>query len=74
MPPSGQVNTSAPLSVVKTTIVSSVARLAPSGTTGWVAATVELQKTGYKMPFTVFAVFDKDERGAWTLVHIHFAV
>lgn len=58
----------------KTTIVSSVARLAPSGTTGWVAATVELQKKGYKIPFTVFAVFDKDASGAWTLVHIHFAV
>jgi hypothetical protein len=58
----------------KTTIVSSIARLAPSGTTGWVAATVELQKTGYKLPFTVFAVFDKDASGAWTLVHIHFAV
>lgn len=58
----------------KTTIVSSVARLAPSGTTGWVAATVELQKKGYKIPFTVFAVFDKDASGAWTLVHIHFTV
>jgi ketosteroid isomerase-like protein len=58
----------------KTTVVSSVARLAPSGTTGWVAATIELQKTGYKIPFTVFAVFDKDAAGAWTLVHIHFAV
>jgi ketosteroid isomerase-like protein len=58
----------------KTTIVSSVARVAPSGTTGWVAATVELQKTGYKIPFTVFAVFDKDGSGAWTLVHIHFTV
>lgn len=58
----------------KTTIVSSVARLAPSGTSGWVAATVELQKTGYKIPFTVFAVFDKDGSGAWTLVHIHFVV
>lgn len=57
----------------KTMIVSSVARLAPSGTTGWVAATVELQKKGYKIPFTVFAVFDK-VGGAWTLVHIHFAV
>jgi hypothetical protein len=57
----------------KTTVVSSVARLAPSGTTGWVAATIELQKTGYKIPFTVFAVFDKIG-GAWTLVHIHFAV
>jgi ketosteroid isomerase-like protein len=58
----------------KTTIVSSVARVAPSGTTGWVAATVELQKKGYKIPFTVFAVFDKDAAGAWTLVHIHFTV
>jgi ketosteroid isomerase-like protein len=58
----------------KTTIVSSIARVAPSGTTGWVAATIELQKAGYKIPFTVFAVFDKDASGAWTLVHIHFAV
>lgn len=58
----------------KTTLVSSVARLAPSGTTGAVAATIELQKSGYKIPFSVFAVFDKDANGAWTLVHIHFAV
>lgn len=58
----------------KTTIVSSIARLAPSGTTGWVVATIELQKTGYKIPFTVFAVFDKDPGGAWTLVHIQLAI
>jgi hypothetical protein len=29
---------------------------------------------GYKIPFTVFAVFDKAADGAWSLVHIHFAV
>lgn len=57
----------------KTTVVSSVARLLPSGTTGWVAATIELAKQGYKVPFTVFCVFDKAADGAWTLVHIHFA-
>ena len=48
--------------------------MTPSGTTGWVAATVELQKTGYKIPFTVFAVFDKDAAGNWTLATIHFSV
>jgi hypothetical protein len=58
----------------KTTIVSSVAHATPSGTTGWVAATVELQKTGYKIPFTVFAVFEKDAAGAWSLATIQFAV
>jgi hypothetical protein len=58
----------------KTTIVSSIARLAPSRTTGWVAATVVIQRTGSKIPFTVFALFDKDASGAWTLVHIHFSV
>jgi len=57
----------------KVAIVSSVARLLPSATTGWVAATIALQKPGYQLPFTVFAVFDKDASGAWTLVHIHFA-
>lgn len=57
----------------KTTVTSSVARTAPSGTTGWVAATVEVAKTGYKMPLHVFAVFDK-RGGTWTLVHIHLSV
>jgi hypothetical protein len=58
----------------KATVVSSIAKLAPSGTTGWVTATIELQKKGYKIPFTVFAVFDKAVDGHWSLVHIHFAV
>jgi hypothetical protein len=58
----------------KVTIGSSIARLAPSGTTGWVVANIELAKKGYKIPFQVFCVFDKDTAGAWTLVHIHFAV
>jgi ketosteroid isomerase-like protein len=58
----------------KTTVTSSIARLAPSGTTGWVASNVELAKTGYKIPFHVFAVFDKASSGEWTLVHVHFSV
>lgn len=58
----------------KLAIVSSRAQALPSGTTGWVAATVELAKPGYKLPFTVFAVFDKTAAGTWSLVHIHFAV
>ena len=58
----------------KLAVVSSRAQALPSGTTGWVAATVELAKPGYKLPFTVFAVFDKTAGGAWSLVHIHFAV
>jgi ketosteroid isomerase-like protein len=58
----------------KVTVVSSVAHATPSGTTGWVTASVELAKHGYQMPFTVFAVFDKTADGHWSLVHIHFAV
>ena len=57
----------------KVTIASLVARTTPSGTTGWVTASVELQKSGYKIPFLIFAVFDKTAAG-WSLVHIHFAV
>lgn len=58
----------------KVTVVSSVAHATPSGTTGWVTASVELAKHGYQIPFTVFAVFDKTADGHWSLVHIHFAV
>jgi ketosteroid isomerase-like protein len=58
----------------KITIASAQARVLPSGTTGWVAATIELAKPGYKIPFTVFAIFDKTAAGAWSLVHIHLAV
>ena len=58
----------------KVAIVSSVARALPSGTTGWVAATIELAKPGAKLPFTVFCIFDKDAAGAWSLVHIQLAV
>jgi len=58
----------------KATITSSTAKLAPSGTTGWVAAAVSLSKGSYKIPFAVFAVFDKNAAGAWTLVHMHISV
>jgi ketosteroid isomerase-like protein len=58
----------------KLEIASSVARVLPSGTTGWVAATLELAKSGFKVPVTIFAVFDKTADGHWSLVHIHFAV
>ena len=57
----------------KTTITASSARAAPSGTTGWVVASVELQKKGYKI-LIVFCVFDKNASGEWTLVHMHLAV
>lgn len=56
------------------TVSSAVARVAPSGTTGWVIATVALDKKTYKMPFLVFCVFDKTATGEWSLVHVHFAV
>jgi hypothetical protein len=56
------------------TIVASTAHATPSGTTGWVSASIELAKPGYKMPFLVFAVFDKTAAGSWSLVHIHFAI
>jgi hypothetical protein len=60
------------------TITSSIARLAPSHTTGWVVTNVELAKgTGkgaYKIPFLVFCVFDKTTSGEWNLVHMVFAV
>jgi len=57
----------------KVTVVSVFGRALPSGTTGWVGASIELAKPGYKLPFTVFAVFDRMADGAWSLVHIHFA-
>ena len=57
----------------KVNVVSVFGRLLPSGTTGWVGASIELAKPGYKIPFTVFAVFDRAADGAWSLVHIHFA-
>lgn len=50
-----------------------VAAGAPSGTTGWVIADVVLDKKTYKVRFRVLFVFDKDESGAWSLVHAHFA-
>jgi len=50
-----------------------VATVAPSGTTGWVTADVMLDKKTYKVKFRVLFVFDKDEGGAWSLVHAHFA-
>jgi len=53
---------------------SLVARVLPSGTTGWVVATIELDKKTYKLPFLVFCMFDKTDKGEWSLVHIHFAV
>ena len=58
----------------KVAIVSSVARAMPSGTTGWVAATIELAKPGAKLPFTVFCIFDKTAAGAWSLVHVQLSV
>jgi hypothetical protein len=58
----------------KAKVVSSVAGVAPSGTTGWVAANVEVDKGGYKIPFLVFCVFDKTAKGEWSVVHSHFAV
>jgi ketosteroid isomerase-like protein len=57
----------------KVTVVSVFGRALPSGTTGWVGASIELAKPRYKIPFTVFAVFDRAVDGAWSLVHIHFA-
>ncbi len=58
----------------KAKVTSSIAGVAPSGTTGWIGATVELPKKGYKVPFYVFCVFDKTASGEWTLVHMHLAV
>jgi hypothetical protein len=58
----------------KAKVVSSVAGVAPSGTTGWVAANVEVDKGSYKIPFLVFCVFDKTAKGEWSVVHSHFAV
>jgi ketosteroid isomerase-like protein len=58
----------------KAKVTESVAGVAPSGTTGWVGANVEVDKGGYKIPFFVFCVFDKTAKGAWSVVHSHFAV
>lgn len=51
-----------------------IAKVLPSGTTGWVMADVLLDKGAYKVPFRVFVVFDKTSAGAWSLVQAHFAV
>lgn len=48
-----------------------VARLAPSGTTGFVIANVSLAKTGYKVPFRLMMMFDKSP--SWSVVQVHFA-
>jgi ketosteroid isomerase-like protein len=58
----------------KSTVTSLAARVTEAGTTGWVAASVDLQKKGYKVPFLVFCVFETTKDGAWSLVHVHFAV
>jgi hypothetical protein len=54
-----------------------LAVMSPSSTTGAVWANVELTKTAgkttYKIPFRVFVIFDKVD-GAWTPIHVHFAV
>lgn len=55
-----------------------LAVMAPSGTTAAVIANVDLTKVDgkakYAVPFRWFVVFDKDAAGAWTPVHVHFAV
>jgi hypothetical protein len=55
-----------------------LAVMAPSGTTAAVIANVDLTKVDgkakYAVPFRWFVVFDKDAAGAWTPVHLHFAV
>lgn len=52
--------------------------LAPSGTTGWVVANVQLAKRAgkraYAIPFRLVFVFDQDAQRAWHLVHAHLAV
>jgi ketosteroid isomerase-like protein len=58
----------------KATVTSSDAGVSPAGSTGWVAANVEVDKGGYKMPFIVFCVFEKTPKGEWSVVHSHFAV
>lgn len=53
---------------------AAIGELAPSGTTGWVIATIRLGKPTYDVAFLVFAVFDKTAAGAWSLTHLHLAV
>jgi ketosteroid isomerase-like protein len=57
---------------------AATAWLAPSKTTGWIIANVQLRKgkgkDEYRIPFRLFFVFDKDKNGAWQLVHAQFAV
>lgn len=54
-----------------------LALMTPSSTTGAVWANVALTKVAgkvtYKIPFRLFVIFDKVE-GAWTPIHVHFAV
>jgi len=52
-----------------------IARLAPSGLTGFVIANIFLEKPdkpAYKVPFRVLFLFDK-AGASWSLVHAHFA-
>lgn len=48
-----------------------IARAAPSGTTGFVIANVQLAKTGYKTPFRILVMFDKSP--SWSVVQVHFS-
>jgi len=49
----------------------------PSGRTAWVAIDALLDKAKpkpYQIPFRLFFVFDRAGTGAWSLVHVQFAV
>jgi len=53
-------------------------KLAPTGTTGWLATDIMLEKHDaakklYLIPFRLFLVFDKALDGTWTLLHAHIA-
>jgi hypothetical protein len=55
-----------------------VSGMAPTGTTGWLATDVMLEKHDaakklYLIPFRLFLIFDKAIDGSWTLLHAHIA-
>lgn len=53
-----------------------VSKLAPTGTTGWWAADINLEKHNpklYLVPFRLFLVFDKALDGTFILIHAHIA-
>jgi hypothetical protein len=55
-----------------------LAKMGPTGTTGWVATDIMLEKRDAKkklflVPYRLFLVFDRTVDGQWSLLHAHIA-